>query len=216
MSELAMSGHEPALLFVPDGEPRVRPVIVAAHGAGERPEPHCETWAKLAAERFFVACPRGRRLGGSAELYYFENHVALGREVTDILVALKARFGDRIDLEHAVYAGFSQGATMGVPLVTDGVARFRRIALVEGGYEEREWNLARATSFVHAGGERVLFVCGGSHCSQPAALAAYLLTRAGASTRIAHAPHAGHTYEGAVKERLAGEIGWLLEGYPGR
>ncbi len=55
-----------------------------------------------------------------------------------------------------LYAGFSQGATMGALMLVDHAQEVKRLVLVEGGFAD--WNVARARAFRERGGERVLFV----------------------------------------------------------
>src|SRR5688500_7019775 len=59
--ELDIPGHVPAVVSLPLGSTRRRPVIVATHGAGDRAEYHCELWRAIVGDRGFVVCPRGRR-----------------------------------------------------------------------------------------------------------------------------------------------------------
>jgi predicted esterase len=133
--------------------------------------------------------------------YFYPAHPALGREVRAALSALVARFPDRVDVGHAIYAGFSQGATMGALFFAHDPAPFATEVLIEGGAEE--WSLASARAFKEGGGRRVLFACGRRTCATAARRSASLLARAGVETRVVDATGAGHTYDGAVRKGVA-------------
>jgi predicted esterase len=211
-----VSGHRPAVVSVPLGATTPRPVIVAAHGAGDRPDWQCRFWRAIVGDRAFVVCPRGFPLDPRAPAdetgYFYTTHHQLGREVTEVLRALAARFGAHADLTSPVYAGFSQGAIMGALLLPEHPARFARAVLIEGGVGGyQEWNRLVARSFKEHGGERVLFACGGPTCASHAQVSADYLQKEGLLARVTHAPGSGHTYGGGVAEQVARAFSWLVE-----
>ncbi|HET9932390.1 MAG TPA: hypothetical protein VFQ35_16915, partial [Polyangiaceae bacterium] len=181
----------------------------ATHGAGGAPEWECEYWRRLTQGRWFIACLRGepidRRGSGS---YYYKNHLVLGREFRALNDALQQSFAGQLGTGFAVYAGFSQGAIMGAPMIVAHAARFRRLALIEGGYEY--WSLSTARAFARNGGERVLFACGTRWCAQKAELPASWLRQAKVDVRIEYAEGAGHTPVGEVMSKVQASLPWLL------
>jgi predicted esterase len=140
--------------------------------------------------------------------YFYPAHPALGREVHAALSALVARFPDRVDLERAIYAGFSQGASMGALVFASAPTPFAAAVLIEGGAEE--WSPASARAFKQGGGRRVLFACGRRTCATAARRSASFLERAGVETRVVDATGAGHTYGGAVREGVAHALPFLF------
>jgi predicted esterase len=210
--ELAVPGFRPAVVIAPGGSGPY-PVLVAAHGAGDRAEWQCEWWLPVLGRRGFVLCPRGRAMSnapGADTGYYFEDHHRLEREVLAAIRELRETFGARVDPGPALYAGYSQGAIMGALFTSRRGAEFSRLILIEGGYEE--WNVPAARRFKQAGGERVLFACGHAYCAREADKAIGWLRRGGIAGRLEHVPGGGHTYAGEVGERVAAALGWLLEG----
>lgn len=193
-----------------------RPVLVATHGAGGTPEAHCGYWRALLHDRAVVLCPRGVTMDVYAPPeergYFYSNHPALERELKDAIAALAARFPDRVDLDRAVYAGYSQGATMGALAIAPSPAPFATVVLVEGGSDA--WSGRSAKAFKAGGGERVLFACGRQSCADGARRSASLLRRAGVEVRVVDASGAGHTHDGAVKAGLVKALPWLLDGDP--
>lgn len=206
---LEVPGFEPAVLVIPDVATPL-PLIVAAHGAGDTPEAQCEVWSELARGRAVVLCPRGVALRRGADAYFYRNHHELEREFLAALAALRQRLGARLDDGPALYAGYSQGATMGALMIGKHAGTFRRLVLIEGGFDA--WSLSRSRDFQKAGGERVLLVCGTGHCRKRARTSVAALTRAGVQARLEHVEGGGHAYWGRVAERVAETLDWVVAG----
>lgn len=208
---LRVPGFLPALVWTPPARSGRAPLLVATHGAGGTPEWDCEQWAQRVGRRAFVLCPRGKGIVASGERgYYYPNHHDLDREVLAAVAALRVEAGDRVDTERVVYAGYSQGATMGALMVREHAALFPRLVLVEGGFAE--WTLGVARRYRAGGGERVLFVCGTTGCSAKAKRSARWLEQAGVNAALEYAAGAGHTADGAVADRVAARLEWVVEG----
>ncbi|XXX75918.1 hypothetical protein WMF30_50535 [Sorangium sp. So ce134] len=216
--ELEVPGFGPAVVVPPAGE-GPRPVLVVAHGAGDRPEWHCEIWRAMVRGAGFVLCPRGKpidaRMPDGGRIFYYPDHHALSREVAAAVSALSRRFGDRVDLRDPIYAGFSQGAIMGALLLPGHPARFARAALIEGGYGGfGEWTLGTVRRFRGGGGARVLLACGRADCAAQARKTQAMLERGGVTARVLHAEGAGHTYGGSMERALHEAYPWVVEGDP--
>jgi pimeloyl-ACP methyl ester carboxylesterase len=216
---LPVAGFEDAVVVVPRARHARSPVVVVAHGAWDRPEPHCAMWREIVAGRAFVLCPRGLPTNPhappEARGYYYPDHFELGREIDAALAAMKARFGDRVDASRPVLVGFSQGAIDGALLLPSHAARFARAVLVEGGNGEfGEWGTAPARTLERRGGERVLIACGREHCDTTATRSAEVLRRAGVAARVLYVPGVGHTYGGAMERSLRDAFDWVIAGDP--
>ncbi len=206
---LEVPGFEPALFFSPAGtEPR--PLVVAAHGAGGSADWECEYWRRLTRERAFVLCLQGTPLGGSYSGYYYRDHRALNREF--IAAERAARSAEpRIIAGSGLYAGFSQGATMGTPILAQHAAAFPYAVLIEG---FTPWNVPGGRQFTRAGGRRILIACGSKECAAVGKTSERWLRASAAQVRLEHAAGAGHTPAGAVMDLIASALPWLLEGDP--
>jgi predicted esterase len=145
--------------------------------------------------------------------FYYKDHFALGREFRAALGALTAAVGARVLPAAGVYAGFSQGAIMGAPMIVPHAALFPRLALIEGGYEY--WSPKGARDFAKAGGKRVLFSCGTRWCKDKSEIPEQWLKKEGVQVRIEYASGAGHTPSGEVQARTAAALPWLFDGEPG-
>jgi predicted esterase len=208
---LKVEGFEPAVLAVPGGPPRRRPLLIAAHGAGGAPEDDCALWAEIVAGRGVVVCPRGVALSARYEgAYYFPNHHHLERELQAILRSVRGALSELVDDGPVVYAGYSQGGIMGALVARQHPSLLSRLVLVEGG--ALEWDVPTANKFRRGGGERVLLVCGQGGCARAAARAKGWLERAGVAARAEHVSGAGHTTFGPVAERLRETFEWVVEG----
>lgn len=217
--DLPVPGHRPAVVSLPLGATSRRPVLVVAHGAGDRPEWQCHVWRGIVGDRAFILCPRGFPTNPYVPPehtgYFYTTHLTLGREITLALEALRERFPEHADLDAPAYAGFSQGAIMGAMLLPNHPAKFARAALVEGGYGLfQEWNIPVAQRFKSHGGERVLLACGRVRCVEQARVSASYMKRGGLDVRVTHAEGAGHSYGGVMEQSLRATFAWVIEGDP--
>jgi pimeloyl-ACP methyl ester carboxylesterase len=136
----------------------------------------------------------------------------LGEEIEAGLTALRARFGPRVAEGPLVYAGFSRGAFVGVPLLLSRPERFPRAVLGEGG--QSAWTDDAAKRYAAGGGKRVLFVCTTLTCEEATRPAMARLERAGVKARMASAGNIGHWFDGRVVEAIKPAWPWLVEGDP--
>lgn len=201
----------PAVMFVP-ALPGPHPLVVAAHGAGGMPEWECDYWRRLTQGRTFLVCLRGERTNNLRPSgYYYRTHLALEEEFVAAMAAFARRFPEA-PRGAALYAGFSQGAIMGAPMIVDHGDEFPYLALLEGGYEY--WSSANARRFARTGGKRVLFVCGTQWCAEKSKIPAAWLRQANVEVRIEYAPGAGHTPSGEVMNHTRDALPWLTKGDP--
>jgi predicted esterase len=133
---------------------------------------------------------------------------ALRDELAAALTAARAA-QPRIAPGGGIYAGFSQGASMGSLMIAERGNDFPLLVLIEG-FEQ--WNLALARKHQHSGGQKVLFACGTAACASKAERSVAALQRAGLQARLEHATGAGHTPLGGVLELIERDLPWLLEG----
>lgn len=215
--DLPVSGYESAVVSVPVGARSRRPLVVAAHGAGDRPEWQCSFWREIVQDRAFVLCPRGVPMNPQTAPdrtgYFYTTHHQLGGEIESAVASLLARFRPHLDASAPVFAGFSQGAIMGALLLPHHPARFARAVLIEGGAGTfQEWNRHAARRFRERGGVRVLFACGRAECASAAEISEGYMAKEGLPAQVVHAPGAGHTYGGPVGEEIARAFSWLIAG----
>ncbi len=214
--ELELKGFAPAVVSLPLGARGPRPVVLVTHGAGDNPAWQCEWWRGLVRDRAFLLCPRGiaaGRLPSGNMGYAYASEPALEREALAALAALAARYAPYVDEKGLVYAGFSQGASFGVPLLARNAERFRAAILLEDGFQPSAWTTTRARALGRGGLGRVLFGCGRAGCARGAREAARRLEGAGLETRVFHAEGAGHSYAGTGVERETfAAFAWVIEG----
>ena len=202
--ELPVDGFLPALLFVPAGIGAAR-LVIATHGAGGEPEWTCDHWRRLTQERAFVLCLRGKSMGAGGG-YYYPDHHALDAELVAAERAARAT-EPRIKPGDGIYAGYSQGASMGSIIAARHARAFPYLVLVEG-FER--WNIPRLRAFARGGGKRILFACGTGDCRGAAEEAVRYSSQAGVEARVEYASGAGHTAGGDVMARVQGALPWLL------
>jgi len=207
--ELSVPGFEDAFVSFPS-RPHA-PLLVAAHGAGNTPDELCETLRALLGDRGVILCPAGPKMDVRAEGRYFPDHFALERIVLSTLAVLENAYPNAVDTKQAVYAGYSQGATMGALMIVAHGDLFPRLLLIEGG--THDWSFARASEFRSGGARRVLFCCGTRSCAEHAETSARVLTSAGVEARAAFSA-AGHTYKGPVADSVRANFDWLVRDDP--
>jgi predicted esterase len=208
--KLDVPGYLAAVVWVPGGSTqRSKPVVLATHGAYDNPESYCPFWRKLVDDRAFVLCTRGRRIQDTA--FYYPDHFFVDRESAAALDALRARYGARIAPGTVLYAGYSQGAIHGAPLLQMRPQAFPRAVFIEGG---SSWNASTAARYRAAGGRRLLFVCGTTGCRTGATRAVGVLSSAGIEVEFLWVPSAGHDYPPEMGRRIAERLEWLVADDP--
>jgi len=216
---LSIAGFLPAVLVVPPSSLGKRPLLVVTHGAGGRPEAHCDRYRQLTHDEVFVLCTRGRAidklLPEDQRGYFYDGHRELGHEVRAAMASLVERYGDRVDLGGAMFAGYSQGASMGILFLQEQAtepALFSRVLLVEGGFAD--WNIALSERMHRAGVEKVALVCGRTKCQDAGARSIAWMKKGGLPAQITYAQGAGHTSEGTVHPLVDQAFFWLVQGDP--
>jgi predicted esterase len=190
-----------------------RPLVIALHGLGGKPEPHCEAWRNITVGEAFVLCPRGdfdpqHSSPGDAR-YTLAGGEPLRQHIEAAVHALVERFGSRVDVDRPLLAGFSLGAAEAALLAQKYAAEFPRLALLEGGVDQ--WPEGNVATFLAHGGQRVLFGCGSGWCTPSASAASDRIERSGLGSRLVRAS-VGHAYPPALQSAVREELGWLLLG----
>ncbi len=212
-TSLSLAGFEPAVLrLAEDRNPA--PTFVITHGAGGQADWHCSHYAELLGPAAALLCLRGKRMVSRdpSRGYYYPNHLELADELVAAHTALLEKHSPAVFSQSSVYAGYSQGASMGVLAVAAHGEWWPRLLLVEGGYDT--WSPGLAQRFSASGGQRVLLVCGTEHCRKLAQKAVLMLTQARVEAKLLTAPGAGHRPDGPVGARVREGLVWLLGGDP--
>ena len=203
-------GHE-AYVCPPLGIREPRPLIVAVHGAGDRPEWSCGGWRMVAGEYAFVVCPQGLKM--DAMRYGWDSAETIRRRVTRAISAARARFGEYIAAGPTLYVGFSQGATLAGPTLLDPAQDFPVIALAEGGY-----SLIQSQAFLgqlqERGVRRVLLACGTPGCFTTMKAAQPRFDRAQIELLIGGDARSGHNLNREMQAGLAKVWPAFIAGLP--
>jgi hypothetical protein len=211
LERLDLPGGDVALVSVPLGATGPRPVMVASHGAGDRPEWACGGWRGVTSAYPFIVCPQGAP--ASDGRFYWQSTAHLTRVVDKALVALRARFGSYVADGPMLYAGFSAGVIYGASLARDRAAEFPTLMLSEGGYDQLA-DPSFAALFKKKGGRRVLLGCSTWGCPAKMKEALRLFQRAGVDARLNDAGPLGHNLDGRVVQSLEKDWAWLVDGSP--
>lgn len=200
------------LATLPLGATERRPVVVAVHGAGDRPDWACGGW-RIGVESFaFVTCPMGSAMGGSR--YGWGSTRAIAVAVDRALEALRRRFPNHVGDGPMIYAGFSQGATLARPFLIENAQRFPLVVLAEGGYGY-VGDPGFSKEFRAAGGRRLMLLCGTSSCLATANRSKPVIERAGLEVIISGDPSAGHNLNTFMQNALRRDWGRLVADFAG-
>jgi len=191
------------MVSVPLGATTQRPVIVAAHGAGDRPEWSCGGWRGVTDAYSFIVCPHGSPFVGAyawSSIEQLETRARLAEE------ALRARYGGYVDPGPPILAGFSQGARLSAVVASRHPERYAVVALLEGAWDE---SAAVAPAFAK-GGRRELLACSTAGCAARFAPGRAALARANVDARLAHLGDFGHHMGPTVTSTMRREWRWLV------
>jgi predicted esterase len=194
----------------PTGATEPRPVVVAIHGLGDRPEWECGAWRAVFGPRPFIVCPHGEAWTVN---YRWRSSDHVRAAIDELLDASQARFGAYMDREHAVYAGFSQGAILGARVVRGDPQRFPYVILQEG-FPDDLGSPGYAGAYKRGGVRRVLLGCSQGGCVGKRAPIRDVFVRAGVDSRVNYAGNQGHTINEAVFASLRRDLPWLLADDP--
>jgi len=204
---LPVEGFLRARVSVPLGAREPRPVVVALHGAGDRPEWACGGWRGVTDAYPFIVCPAGQA-GSRGEGFSWGSDGAVEREVNSSVDALRVRFGDHVAPGCFLLVGFSQGAIRMAPMLARGGRWCPAAVLCEGAYEAIGKTFARA--FVRAGGQRLLLGCSQPYCAKIFGQRAVFLREAGIDVRMVDSGDRVHNLNAETVRALHDAWPWLV------
>jgi predicted esterase len=210
--DLGDGGKLGDVVTLPLGATEPRPLIVAVHGAGDRPEWACGGWRFAVESYAFVLCPRGLPMGPTK--YGWGSARDIDAAIERALTAFRGRFAHYLTKGPMIYAGFSQGTTLVGKYLVDNADRFPIAVLAEGGYDYlTDGSFAR--KYRAAGGQRVLLLCGTPSCQVTYGRAQRGLEREGLNVEYAGDPRSGHNLNPRMQNALRGVWPKLVAGLGG-
>lgn len=213
LMRLAVPTFNESFVSVPFGATSPRPVMIGVHGMRDQPDWACGEWRGVTGGHPFILCPHGQSIAGNASAgLTFTTAALASAEIDEGLIALRARFGVHVAEGPYVYAGFSRGAFVGVPIIVAHPERYPRAVLGEGG--QSAWTEDAARRYAEGGGKRVLFVCTTRLCEGETRPAMARLERVGVAARMVSAGDIGHLFDGRVVEAIRPAWPWVVEGDP--
>ena len=190
---------------VPLGAQRPRPLLLAIHGAFDRPAWPCGSYRGATHGRSFILCPGGVPSAPSGFTLGEPHDTAL--ELRAAITALKARFTKHLARGPVVLAALGPGVDHALALALEEPSFFSHLVLVNGSVARL--TPAFATRFGQAGGKRVLCVCSAGSCDADSDLRVQSLRPAGVEARLIVAER-GQGLDAAVVETLERQWAWLV------
>jgi poly(3-hydroxybutyrate) depolymerase len=220
--QLAVEGFRDAIVSVPIGARRRRPILIALHGNFDRPEWQCETWRDITKGFPFIVCPRGiprRDVPAKWDRWEYGSMDQTDRELEAGLASLRERFGPYIATGPVLFTGFSLGAILGVGILKRHPGKYGPIVFSEGGNEG--WSITTVKKIAPPTGDagtflplRLLYACGQTDCVFKSKATAKIIERAGGQSRVVSGGNVGHMYDGPVAQAIAREWQWLIQDDP--
>lgn len=208
-SWLSEVGPQGARVSVPLGATQARPVIIALHGDGDRPEWACGSYRHLSANRAFVLCPAGQAT--SSERFRVLPLAESQRRLREDLLGLKGRFGKYIAPGPVVLAAIGAAVPQAIEIALQEPAFFAYLLLIDG--SPKYFSAPLLTRFGSAGGRRVLWMCSEEACASELAPRQRALPPAGVEIRWLRS-QAGRGLDAAMVQSLTEEFRWLVAGDP--
>lgn len=208
---LPVPGFRDAVVSLPLGATKPRPIALALHGNFDRPEWQCEVWRRITRGEVFVLCPRGTPRSDvpkNLDRWEWGSLAKTKAELVAALAALRARYPEHVQSGPVIFTGFSLGAILGARLIQDPELDIGAAVLTEGGYQG--WTAAKVKG-LKPRVRRVLFACGQSECRN-----AYryqlegLFQRGELPAAVVADVKAGHTYDDPLAALIASEWPALL------
>lgn len=206
---LPVPGYGAARVALPLGAREPRPLVLAIHGALDRPEWQCGSYRGIAGGRSFILCPQGDAREPSG--FTLGSPEDTESELRAAISALKARFSAHVARGPVVLSALGPGVDHALALALAEPSFFSHLVLVNG-------SLARltpafATRFGHAGGKRVLCVCSAGGCDADAERRVQSLRPAGVDARLIAAER-GQGLDAEVAQTLKRHWAWLVSSDP--
>lgn len=195
---------------VPLGAIGPRPVVIALHGGGDRPEWACGEWRVIAGTYPFVVCPRGP---GTDAFRSWSNVEDTKARTARAIEAARKRFRRWMAAGPYVLGGFSRGAIQAAEMAKADPKSYPRVALSESAFDVRP-TMAFVRPWIQGGGERVLFGCTTVGCEAPFRNLAKSVADLGVPSRLNIAGTNQHGVWDTVIQSMQRDWPWLVEGMP--
>ena len=211
----ADAGVKPARIgyvSVPLGATEPRPIMVALHGGGDRPDWACGEWRGMTNGYPFMVCPRGPG-GGDSHLGWLSPADTKAR-ISRAIAATKKMFGSWVLEGPMVLAGFSMGATQTALIARTDPQTYPRVAIVESAYAP-EPAIAFAEPWAKGGGERAIFMCTTLGCEGTYRKAARNVAHQHVPARLNIAGTNQHGIWDEVVRSMRRDWPWVVEGAKG-
>jgi hypothetical protein len=200
------------VVSIPLGAREARPIMIALHGALDRPEWACGSWRGVSNAYPILVCPRGV---GHENALGWTSVDDTQRRIARAIAASKKLLGDWVrDDATVVLAGFSMGALHAALLAQREPMRYRRVVLGESAFRP-ESAMAFGAPWAKGGGERVVLLCSTRGCPAPYRAAGQNVANRGAHARVNDAGTSEHGVFDTVVRSMRRDWPWLVDGTPG-
>jgi pimeloyl-ACP methyl ester carboxylesterase len=203
------SGKKLGAISIPLGAREPRPIVVALHGAADKPGWACGEWRAIVDAYPFVVCPRG---DGPEEHLYWSSPAKTKEAIDRLLDATRARFGAWIAADAPlVLVGFSMGSGQAMLLAEKDPKRFPRVVAAENAYDPDATQTFAATYK----GERAGLLCTTFACGPVYRAAGARLARRGIPARVNISGTNAHGMWESTNRSMRRDWPWVVDGLAG-
>jgi pimeloyl-ACP methyl ester carboxylesterase len=206
--DIEENGKKLGSISIPLGAREPRPILVALHGASDKPGWACGEWRAIVDAYPFVVCPRGE---GTESSLYWPSPAKTLAAIDALLDVTRAKFGDWLASGPTVLAGFSMGASQAAILSREDPKRFPRVVLAESSFDPKG-TAVFASSYK---GERVALLCTTLGCGPVYRQAGETLARRGVPSRVNISGTNAHGMWEVTNASMRRDWPWVVEGVPG-
>jgi len=199
-------------ISIPLGAREARPIVVALHGAGDRPEWECGSWRGITSAYPILICPRGH--GPETALGWRSPEDTRARIERAVAAAKRMLPGWVRDDVPRVLVGFSMGAVHAASVAAREPMLYRRVTLTESGFAP-ESSMAFGRPWATGGGERLALLCTTPGCVAPYRAAAANVARHHVPARVNVVGTHSHGMFEEVVRSMRRDWPWLVAGAPG-
>ncbi len=203
------NGKKLGAISIPLGAREPRPIVVALHGAADKPGWACGEWRAIVDAYPFVVCPRG---DGPEEHLYWSSPAKTNEAIDRLLDVTRARFGEWLAPDApVVLVGFSMGSGQAMLLAQKDPKRFARVVAAENAYDP---DATQAFAASYKGG-RVALLCTTIACGPVYRAAAARLAKRGIPARVNLSGTNAHGMWEQTNRSMRRDWPWVVEGLRG-
>lgn len=214
LAEESRRNSEPALRIIEPAEGTHKsgdpvPLVMALHGNNQSADDAVEDWKFMSEKGWLVALPQSSQISMPGAYVWNDLSVAIP-EIGEHFDQIRKDY--RVDPDRTIVAGFSKGGALAAKVCFEQVVPCRRFVLMGPYLGDLDGIKGMVEEFSPGRGKGFILVGeNDSDCIDGASNLHRMLLDKGVDCKLDVIPGLGHAYPGDFSDRLAGNLGHLLE-----